>query len=54
MITMHTMVKTYAQRSDEMASTIDRFAFATPPVVALDIPRIALPSLPINQITRGL
>ncbi|KAK0222448.1 SNF2 family N-terminal domain-containing protein [Armillaria nabsnona] len=52
MITMHTMVKTYAQRSDEMASTIDRFAFATPPVVALDIPRIALPSLPINQITR--
>ncbi|KAK0430051.1 SNF2 family N-terminal domain-containing protein [Armillaria borealis] len=52
MITMHTMVKTYAQRSDEMASTIDRFAFATPAVVALDIPRIALPSLPINQITR--
>ncbi|KAK0226604.1 SNF2 family N-terminal domain-containing protein, partial [Armillaria fumosa] len=52
MITMHTMVKTYAQRSDEMGSTIDHFAFATPAVVALDIPRIALPSLPINQITR--
>lgn len=52
MITMHAMVKTYAQRSDEMGSTIDHFAFVTPAVVALDIPRIALPSLPINQITR--
>ncbi|KAK0459393.1 SNF2 family N-terminal domain-containing protein [Desarmillaria tabescens] len=52
MITTHKMVKTYAERSDEMASTIDRFAFATPAVVALDIPCIAFPSLPINQIPR--
>ncbi|KAJ8517523.1 hypothetical protein ONZ45_g5314 [Pleurotus djamor] len=36
------MVKTYAQRELDMGSLIDRFAFTTPPVVALDIPRIAL------------
>ncbi|KAK0212219.1 SNF2 family N-terminal domain-containing protein [Desarmillaria ectypa] len=54
MISTHRMVKTYAERSDEMASTVDRFAFATPAVVALDIPRIAFPSLSINQIPRDL
>ncbi|KAG7449980.1 uncharacterized protein BT62DRAFT_963532 [Guyanagaster necrorhizus] len=51
-ITTHRMVKTYTERSDEMASIIDHFAFATPAVVALDIPRLAFPSLSINQIPR--
>lgn len=36
----HAAVKPYSQRSQEMAPTLDRFAFATPAVVAKDIPRI--------------
>ncbi|KAJ7108432.1 hypothetical protein C8R43DRAFT_962858 [Mycena crocata] len=35
-------VKSYAARADEMAGVVDRFAFVTPAVVALDLPRIAL------------
>ncbi|KAK7057725.1 helicase SWR1 [Favolaschia claudopus] len=35
-------VKSFSTRADEMASIVDRFAFVTPPVVALDLPRIAL------------
>lgn len=38
---VHSAVKSYIARAEEMAPFIDRFAFATPPVVALDIPRIA-------------
>ena len=37
-----TMVKSYGQRAEAMRPIIDRFAFATPPVVALDLPTIAL------------
>ncbi|KAF7295962.1 hypothetical protein MKEN_01410800 [Mycena kentingensis (nom. inval.)] len=39
---VNAMVKSYADRANDMASTIDRFAFCTPAVVALDIPRHAL------------
>jgi helicase SWR1 len=35
-------VKSYDDRGKEMSSFIDRFAFITPAVVALDLPRIAL------------
>ncbi|KAG8703670.1 swr1 complex component [Ceratobasidium sp. 395] len=34
------LVKSYAQREQAMGDTIDRFVFATPPVVALDLPRL--------------
>ncbi|KAJ6491636.1 SNF2 family N-terminal domain-containing protein [Mycena vitilis] len=40
-------VKSYAERADEMASVVDRFAFVTPPVVAVDMPRIALAGQPL-------
>ena len=36
------IVKSYSDRSKEMSILVDRFAFITPPVVALDLPRIAL------------
>jgi len=35
-------VKSLATRAEDMSSYVDRFAFVTPPVVALDLPRIAL------------
>ncbi|KAF7350945.1 Helicase SWR1 [Mycena sanguinolenta] len=35
-------VKSYATRGAEMVAIVNRFAFVTPPVVALDLPRIAL------------
>ena len=38
---LNRMVKSVATRAQDMASYIDRFAFVTPPVVALDLPRIA-------------
>ncbi|QRV98355.1 DNA-dependent ATPase [Ceratobasidium sp. AG-Ba] len=34
------LIKSYAQREQAMGDVIDRFAFATPPVVALDVPRL--------------
>ena len=40
--TVNAMVKSYEQRAEEVAGVIDRFAFATPAVVALDLPRVAL------------
>lgn len=40
--TVNAMVKSYDTRAEEMGSLIDRFAFVTPPVVALDMPRITL------------
>ncbi|TFK45043.1 SNF2 family N-terminal domain-containing protein [Crucibulum laeve] len=36
-------VKSYVSRAEELGGTIDRFAFATPPVVALNLPQVALP-----------
>jgi helicase SWR1 len=35
-------IKSYTTRAQEMLSVVDKFAFVTPSVVALDIPRIAL------------
>lgn len=35
-------VRTYRERADDMASVIERFAFATPPVIARDLPQHAL------------
>lgn len=40
--TVNAMVKSYEQRTEEVSGVIDKFAFATPPVVALDLPRLAL------------
>ncbi|QRV84281.1 hypothetical protein RhiJN_12297 [Ceratobasidium sp. AG-Ba] len=34
------LIKSYAQREQAMGDVIDRFAFATPPVVGLDVPRL--------------
>ncbi|RDB25175.1 Helicase SWR1 [Hypsizygus marmoreus] len=39
---LNSMVKSYETRAEDMAGYIDRFAFATPAVVALDMPRITL------------
>lgn len=39
---IHAAIKPYSQRAADMAPYIDTFTFATPPVVALDLPRIAL------------
>ena len=35
-------IRSYKTRADDMSKLVDRFAFVTPPVVALDMPRIAL------------
>ncbi|KAG9312128.1 WR1 complex protein, SNF2 family DNA-dependent ATPase [Chiua virens] len=40
--TVHAMVKSYEARADDMAGLVDRFTFATPAAVALDLPRLAL------------
>lgn len=39
-------IKSYIDRAEEMASTIDHFTVATPSVVARDLPSIALAGLP--------
>jgi helicase SWR1 len=39
---LHQAIKSYSERADDMAAIIDRFAFATPQVVARDLPRIFL------------
>ncbi|KAF9228453.1 hypothetical protein BS17DRAFT_339377 [Gyrodon lividus] len=41
--TVNAMVTSYEQRAEDISSVIDKFAFATPAVVALDLPRLALP-----------
>ncbi|KAJ7658539.1 SNF2 family N-terminal domain-containing protein [Mycena rosella] len=46
-------VKSYAARAHEMASVVDRFAFITPAVVALDLPRIALAGQPLPETAPG-
>ncbi|KAL4243624.1 INO80/SWR1 chromatin remodeling helicase [Abortiporus biennis] len=38
---IHSAVKSYCDRALDMAKYVNRFAFATPPVVALDVPSIA-------------
>lgn len=40
------MVKTCTQRADDFSDIIDKFAFATPNVVARDLPRLALAEVP--------
>ncbi|KAG5352756.1 hypothetical protein C0989_000695 [Termitomyces sp. Mn162] len=40
---VNSMVKSYIERAEDMASIIEKFAFVTPAVVALDLPRFALP-----------
>lgn len=40
---LNATIKSYATRAEEMASLVDKFAFVTPAVVALDMPRISLP-----------
>ncbi len=39
---IHSAVKSYAERAEEMACFVDRFAFVTPAVVARDLPAITL------------
>ncbi|KAI0048828.1 hypothetical protein FA95DRAFT_1557581 [Auriscalpium vulgare] len=38
----HAAIKSYAARAEELAPLVNIFAFATPPVVALDLPRRVL------------
>lgn len=40
---LNAAVKSYTTRAEEMASLVDKFAFVTPAVVALDMPQISLP-----------
>lgn len=40
--TVNAMVKSYEQRAEDVSGVVDRFAFVTPAVVALDLPRLAL------------
>lgn len=40
--TANAMVKSYEERVEELSGVIDKFVFATPAVVALDLPRLAL------------
>ncbi|CAE6506413.1 unnamed protein product [Rhizoctonia solani] len=43
------MIKSYTQREEYMGDTIDHFAFATPAVVALDVPRLSLAPLTLRN-----
>ncbi|KAH7925305.1 hypothetical protein BV22DRAFT_1034199 [Leucogyrophana mollusca] len=47
-------VKSYATRARELSGVVDKFAFATPPVVALDLPRVALPNFEAQAASLGL
>ncbi|KAI1788321.1 SNF2 family N-terminal domain-containing protein [Ganoderma leucocontextum] len=47
-------IKSYASREEEMAPLVDRFAFATPSVVARDLPSIALSGVPKVLFTGSL
>jgi helicase SWR1 len=44
-------IKSYVTRSEEMAGVVDRFAFITPAVVALDLPRITLAGQTLPEVT---
>lgn len=39
---VHKAVLSYAERAESMVEEINKFAFVTPPVVALDLPRLSL------------
>ena len=39
---VNSAIKSYSTRAEEMSTTVDKFAFVTPAVVALDMPRITL------------
>lgn len=39
---LHSAVKTYADRAQELQPVVEKFAFVTPAAVALDLPRFAL------------
>ncbi|KAF9448264.1 hypothetical protein P691DRAFT_781222 [Macrolepiota fuliginosa MF-IS2] len=39
---IHKAVLSYAERAQSMAEEVSKFAFVTPPVVALDLPRLSL------------
>lgn len=39
---VNSAIKSYSTRADELSSTVEKFAFVTPSVVALDMPRITL------------
>nr|GAT49078.1 predicted protein [Mycena chlorophos] len=47
-------VQSYAERAEQMASTIDRFAFCTPAVVAQDMPQLALAGSSLPPPTQAL
>jgi helicase SWR1 len=40
---VNSAIKSYSTRAEEMFSIVDKFAFVTPAVVALDMPRMTLP-----------
>ena len=42
---LHDAVQSYEGRSEAMRSTLDHFAFATPPAMAPDVPQLALPGI---------
>ncbi|EJT96952.1 hypothetical protein DACRYDRAFT_25392 [Dacryopinax primogenitus] len=46
---VHAAVQSYHQRVCSLAKSIDQFAFVTPAAVALDLPRIALPGVQLEE-----
>ncbi|KAI5123788.1 hypothetical protein M0805_009083 [Coniferiporia weirii] len=44
------LIKSYISRERDMGDIIDRFAFATPPAVARDLPRTALREIPAGLL----
>ena len=54
--TANSMVKSYVTRATELSTTINKFAFVTPAVVVLDMPRIALLGLEpaVAQVSHDL
>lgn len=47
---VNSAIKSHSTRAQEMSSVIDRFAFVTPSVVALDLPRITLLGLETHVV----
>ncbi|CCM02977.1 uncharacterized protein FIBRA_05092 [Fibroporia radiculosa] len=43
---VHSAIKSYSSRAEDIADLVDRFAFVTPNVVARDMPEIALAGVP--------
>lgn len=50
-ISMSRFIKSYDVRSEELAEYVNRFAFATPAAVAVDLPAIALREAPKQLLT---